>query len=270
MSFSRCGVEEGKSGKAELEERRFPDTSRVNPVPKVKLELREPRNGGARVSSGLNQRASLGDQISVSGAGGSQKKRKAVVRGESADTKEYESFQLKGMEVDRDEHREELNFVLSAVSSSAGLQKPKVKRDRRCPEEGFKCFEIESAMVEDNGDLYTIHLYTSGWHEEIARHTGSWRRRDGLRAQVQGGLRGQEDLREESFERARACAEFGQRLVGCVGISPVDRHDGAESDVGGAGGRLVGSDELADGAITRRGRRTISARTSCRRSSSSS
>ena len=49
-----------------------------------------------------------------------QKKRKAVVRKESADTQEYESCQLNAMDLDMDENKEELSFIPCAVSSSAG------------------------------------------------------------------------------------------------------------------------------------------------------
>ena len=63
------------------------------------------------------KRASLGDQCSVSSAGGTQKTWKAVVRRESADTQEYDSCQLNDMNVVVVEDKEELSFVPSAVSS---------------------------------------------------------------------------------------------------------------------------------------------------------
>ena len=64
-----------------------------------------------------------------------------VVRKESADTKEYESCQLTDMDVDMDEHKEELIFVPSAVSSSAGWRAPK-----------FMC------------QAYCIAVAAKGWH----------------------------------------------------------------------------------------------------------
>ena len=53
---------------------------------------------------GLSQRVAVGDQSSVSSAGGSPKKRMAVVR-KAVDTQEYESCQQHDMDVDVDEAR---------------------------------------------------------------------------------------------------------------------------------------------------------------------
>ena len=55
----------------------------------------------------------------MSSAGGLQKKRKAVVRKESADTQQYESCQQNDMEVGRDESLLELSFVPSVVGDSS-------------------------------------------------------------------------------------------------------------------------------------------------------
>ena len=55
------------------------------------MDRREARNGGAQVN-----------------VGGSQKKRKGVVRTQSADTQEYKSCQRNDRDVDVDEYREEL------------------------------------------------------------------------------------------------------------------------------------------------------------------
>ena len=49
----------------------------------------------------------------MSSAGFSKKKRKAVVRKESADTGEYESCQLNNMDVDMGENVEEPSFIPS-------------------------------------------------------------------------------------------------------------------------------------------------------------
>ena len=43
-----------------------------------------------------------------------------MVRKESADTGEYESCQLKNMVVDMDENKEELSFIRSVVTRTAG------------------------------------------------------------------------------------------------------------------------------------------------------
>ena len=51
----------------------------------------------------LDQRVSLGDQISAGSASGSQTKRKAVVRKDSIDTQEYEQCKQEGMDMDADE-----------------------------------------------------------------------------------------------------------------------------------------------------------------------
>ena len=77
----------------------------------------------------------MGDQSSVRGASGTQKKRKAGVRKESVETQEYESYQQNGM--DADEDKEELCFVPSAVSSSAGFREARFKCGGRCRCEGF-------------------------------------------------------------------------------------------------------------------------------------
>ena len=62
----------------------------------------------------------------MSSAGGAQKKRKAVVRKESADTGEYESCQLNNMDMDMNENVEELSSFPIAVRRSAGWREPKI------------------------------------------------------------------------------------------------------------------------------------------------
>ena len=69
---------------------------------------------------GVNWKGPCGDQS----AGASQKKRNAVVRTESVETKEYESCQQNDVEVDRDESLKKLSFVPGAVSDSAGWREP--------------------------------------------------------------------------------------------------------------------------------------------------
>ena len=94
----------------------------------------------------------------MSSAGGSQKKRKAVVRKESADSQESESYQLNDMDVDMNENKEELSFIPSVVSRSAGWHEPKFMCDTQCHKDGFKYDDIASVMVEDDGEPPTKHL----------------------------------------------------------------------------------------------------------------
>ena len=103
----------------------------------------------------LDQRTSIGDQRSV-GIGARRRKRKAVVRKESADTQEQESCQLNDMDVDMDE-KEELSFVPSAVSRTAGWHEPKLVCDRQCREDGFQVPRHASVMVVDDGEAHTMN-----------------------------------------------------------------------------------------------------------------
>ena len=83
----------------------------------------------------------------MSSAGISQKKRKAAVRKESAETQE--SCQQNDTEVDRDEGMEELSFVPSAVSDTAG----------------FKFFGSQPfwwKMTEDRTRSTSVRLATTG------------------------------------------------------------------------------------------------------------
>ena len=80
----------------------------------------------------VNRKGSLGDQDSVS----RKKKRKAVMRKESAETQDYVSCH--DMEVDNDKSQEEVGFVRSAVSDSAGRHdhlRVKHMCDKKCNEE---------------------------------------------------------------------------------------------------------------------------------------
>ena len=72
---------------------------------------------GPYVSLGLTltgKGSLLGGHISTNSAGGSQKKRWAAERKESAETQEYESYEQNDV-VDREEGMEELSIVPSAV-----------------------------------------------------------------------------------------------------------------------------------------------------------
>ena len=105
---------------------------------------------------GVNRKSSLEDQSSMTSAGGLQKKRKAVVRKEFADTQEYESRQQ-----DWNKSLEELAFVPSAVSDSAAWRdsfRVKYMCDKKCNKEGFKFCDIAAILVEDDGKPHTINL----------------------------------------------------------------------------------------------------------------
>ena len=102
----------------------------------------------------VERMGSLGDQSSMSSAGCSQKKRKAAVRKESAETQEYESCQQNGTEVDRDEGMEELSFVPSAVSDTAGWH----ERDKKCTKEGLKFSDTTPILVEDERRPHAINF----------------------------------------------------------------------------------------------------------------
>ena len=66
-------------------------------------------------------RARWGTKV-PSGAGGSQKKKKAVIRKEPAETQEYVSYQ--DMELGDDKSLEYVGFVPSVGSDSAGWHEP--------------------------------------------------------------------------------------------------------------------------------------------------
>ena len=50
-----------------------------------------------------------------------------------------------------DENKEELRFVPSAVSDSAGWHEIKCRRHRQCWKEGLKFCDVASTIVEDDG-----------------------------------------------------------------------------------------------------------------------
>ena len=114
-------------------------------------------------------RATEGDQVSGCSAGGSQKKRKAVLRRESADTQEYESCQRNDVDVDMCENKDELSFIPSAVVSSAGWCEHQFTRDRQSRKKGFLYFGIASVMVEDDGEPYTTNPSQSHYDVEEAK-----------------------------------------------------------------------------------------------------
>ena len=104
------------------------------------------------VASGVdvNCDGSFGDQSSVSSTRASQKKKKAVVRKESADTQECESCHQNGMEGSRDE----------SMPTAGWRESFRVKYmcDKKCNKEGFKFNDIAAISVENDGKPHTINL----------------------------------------------------------------------------------------------------------------
>ena len=98
---------------------------------KVKLHL--PDTGAV-----VDQRTSLRDHSSVSSAGSSRKKRKAVVRKESADTQEYDPCQQNDMDVDMVENKEELRFVQKCSKRFSWMARNKVQVPQSMLEGGFE------------------------------------------------------------------------------------------------------------------------------------
>ena len=97
-------------------------------------------------------------------------------RKESADTKEYESCQQNGMEVDEEEGMEDLTFVPSAVSDWAGWHEPlrvKYMCDQKCNKEGFKFYDIAAILVEDDGKPHTINLCRNCYSPRLAERNES-------------------------------------------------------------------------------------------------
>ena len=86
-----------------------------------------------------------------------------MIRKESAETQDCVSCQ--DVEVDNDEGlEEEMVFVPSAVSGSAGRREPlsfEYMSDQKCHEEGFKCHDIASILVEDDVEQHKINLCRS-------------------------------------------------------------------------------------------------------------
>ena len=92
-------------------------------------------------------------------------------------TLEFASCQLNDM----DENKEELSFIPSAVSSSAGWREPQFMCDRQCPKKRFQYFAIASAMVKDDGGLHTINIckdcrnWKQGARNESASSNKQWK-----------------------------------------------------------------------------------------------
>ena len=133
----------------ELEEWRFSDTFRAGlnwrdpKVLTVKFGLAGIGRGTSLRELGVGlKRASLGDQCSVSSAGGTQKTWKAVVQKESADTQEYESCQLN--DVGRGRRRGQGGVELR---SQCGEQFRLGGVNPR--EEGFNHFDVAAVMVDE-------------------------------------------------------------------------------------------------------------------------
>ena len=86
--------------------------------------------------------------------GGSKKKRKSVVRRESADTREYERH-TDGMDFDMNESMEEVSFE----SDSAGWYEPnRGAKGNAGRKVSSSMTSLAAVMVEDEGEPYTINL----------------------------------------------------------------------------------------------------------------
>ena len=81
---------------------------------------------------------------------------------------ECESCQQNDMEVARDEGMEELSFVPSAVSDTAGWHKARFMCDKRCKREGFKFYDITPFSVEDEGRPHTVNLCKNCYNLRVA------------------------------------------------------------------------------------------------------
>ena len=121
-------------------------------------------------SSGLasTRKAHLGNKV--------RRRRVRQWYGKSRHTQEYESFQQNDMEVDKEEGMEELTFVPSAVSDSAGWHEPlrvKYMCDQKCNKEGFKFYDIAAILVEDDGKPHTINLCRNCFNLRLAERNES-------------------------------------------------------------------------------------------------
>ena len=71
------------------------------------------------------------------------------------------------------ENTEELCFIPSAVSSSAGCHEPNSCVTCRAGKKRFKYFEIPPLMVEDDGELHTMKLQQRLLPSEARRKEGA-------------------------------------------------------------------------------------------------
>ena len=108
----------------------------------------------------FDKRDSFGDHRSVSITGDSKKKRKSVVRRESADTREYERH-TDGMDFDMNESMEEVSFE----SDSAGWYEPnRGAKGNAGRKVSSSMTSLAAVMVEDEGEPYTINLCQTCYH----------------------------------------------------------------------------------------------------------
>ena len=125
---------------------------------------REARNRGA------NQNGAPGSHA--------QEQRKTVLRRKSADTQEYEPYQLRdtGRSMNVDEEVVERSFVPRAVSF-AGLREPCLRCDWACQGEGFRCWDMPAEMVEESVVVYALNLCVWCYNQRLEEKNGStWKR----------------------------------------------------------------------------------------------
>ena len=82
---------------------------------------------------------------------------------------------------DRDEGKEELSVVPSAVSDSAGWHEPRCMRDRQFRKEGFMFDDIVDVIVEEDGEPDTMNVCKGLLLFEASRKErtrGDWQAKD--------------------------------------------------------------------------------------------
>ena len=99
----------------------------------------------------VNCKGTLEDQSFVSGDGASQKKRKAVIRKESSETKDYVSRE--DMEVESDKSLEVMGNVPSAVGEPLRV---KHMCDKKCNQRSSSLFDFAAIGTEEGGTPQTI------------------------------------------------------------------------------------------------------------------
>ena len=153
----------------------------------------------------VNCKGSLGNQSSGSSAGASQKKRKAVIRKDSAETQGYVSCQ--DMEVYDDQSFEELGLVQSAVSDSAGWHDPSgpsTCATRSATKRASSFYGIEQpSWWEEGGQPHTPNICRNCYDCRLAE---KWRNN---RSAVQSGM-----LRsDEMTSQCRLLGRFRVRRI---------------------------------------------------------
>ena len=162
------------------------------------------------------------------------------------------------------ENKEELSFMPSAVSSSAGWHEPNFCVTGNVGEKGFKYNDIASVMVEDHGEhkinvCKNCHNLRHGERKEPIVNSRLWkllvaekRSRGKLAAGLGGRGLEQKIMNIEAAKKIYAknllkdseeVTGLGQSVAGGVaiqegGLFAGEEDDGAESDQGGWSGRV--------------------------------